>query len=58
MTTLLGIVGAAALFALFGWFSRGKRLSCGSERSCPWIAGGCARCGARPTSAESGHADR
>jgi hypothetical protein len=57
MMTLLGILGGAALFAFFGWFTRGRRLSCGSEGSCPSITGGCASC-ARPASQESEHADR
>jgi len=57
MTTLLGILGLSALVAVFGWFMRGKRLSCGSEGSCPSITGGCASC-AGPASRESEHADR
>jgi len=58
MTTLLGIVGAAVLFALFGWFMRDKRLSCGGEGPCPSITGDCARCGVRPDPLESEHVDR
>ncbi len=58
MTMLLGILGAAALFALFGWLMRGKRLSCGGEGSCPSLAGGCAACHAGPDPMESDHAQR
>jgi len=58
MTVLLGIVGAAALFALFGWFMRGKPLSCGTEGPCPSITGDCAACAKRPAPLESEHADR
>lgn len=56
MTALLGILGAAALFVLFGWFMRGKRLSCGGEGACPSITGGCTGCRAGADGVESDHA--
>lgn len=51
MTTLLGILGAAALFALFGYAAsrRGTRLEGGGscqEDSCT-LEGGCEGCGVK-----------
>ncbi len=58
MTTLLAILGAAALFALFGLFMRGRRLSCGGG-SCTAAAGGCGGCDPKPGGEmESEHAQR
>jgi len=57
MTTLVAILGVAALFALFGLLMRGRRLSCGGG-SCT-AAGGCGGCDAKPGGEmESEHAQR
>ncbi|MBI2527141.1 MAG: hypothetical protein HYV93_14305 [Candidatus Rokubacteria bacterium] len=58
MTTLLTILGVAALFALFGLLMRGRRLSCGGS-SCTATAEGCGGCDAKPGGeTESTHAQR
>ena len=58
MTTVLAILGVAALVALFGLLSRGRRLACGESGSCT-APGGCGGCDAKPgAEMESDHAQR
>ncbi|HAM58050.1 MAG: hypothetical protein A2W08_05595 [Candidatus Rokubacteria bacterium RBG_16_73_20] len=63
MTTLLVILAVAVLFALFGLVTRGRRLACGRDGSCPVGSAGCDACELRPQPpveppVESDHAQR
>lgn len=58
MTALLSVLGAAALFAVFGLVSREARRSGGvGAGACPADSGGCNGCPSNPT-VESEHAQR
>lgn len=52
----LGVLGAAVLFALFGWLTRGRRPGCGRDgAACPAPGATCGACGAEPTRLEGAH---
>jgi hypothetical protein len=58
MTEILGVLGAAALFVLFGLVWRGGRRSCGSDCACAVMPRDRGGCRARPEREESDHAER
>lgn len=44
MTVVLGIILAGGLVAAFGWFMRGRRLTCHREGGCAALTGSCTNC--------------